>query len=320
LNDLLRLEIHLPGVPPAVGDLVEESLPDPVDPLRESLTAWLSERLPQGWEEVDTPGGALFRIHLDDNPAGRDLADALSASWPDLDVRREHVPSEDWGAAWKAFFTPIEVGGVFEVLPPWLVHEHSADRTPIIIEPKMAFGTGHHPTTALCLELFGELFGKGRIRQGMRFLDLGTGSGILGIGLCRLGLSGIGLDIDPQAVFCAAENVLANAVEASMRTAVGSLDCLAGGERSLRGGGQHPGPAPDGHGGPPGGARGTGRRAHFIGHSDRAGAGRGRGLSAGRTRGTGGPALRRMGGPCLGLIRSVLSGISLKNDGNFSLR
>ncbi len=231
MNDLLRLEIHLPGVPPAVGDLVEESLPDPVDPLRESLTAWLSERLPQGWEEIDTPAGALFRIHLDDNPAGRDLADALSASWPDLDVRREHVPSEDWGAAWKAFFTPIEVGGVFEVLPPWLVQEHSADRTPIIIEPKMAFGTGHHPTTALCLELFGELFGKGRIRRGMRFLDLGTGSGILGIGLCRLGLSGIGLDIDPQAVFCAAENVRANAVEASMRTAVGSLDCLAGGER-----------------------------------------------------------------------------------------
>jgi ribosomal protein L11 methyltransferase len=231
VSDLLRLEILAPGVAPVVGDLVEEALPDPVDPVREALTAWLAPRLPQGWEEIDTPEGAIFRIHVDDNPAGRELADALCACWPHLTIRRETVESEDWGAAWMAFFTPIEVGGVFEVLPPWLAHEGQADRTPIVIEPKMAFGTGHHPTTALCLELFGELAGSGRIAPGMRFLDLGTGSGILGIGLCRLGLTGVGLDIDPQAVFCAAENVRANGVEASMRTAVGSLDCLARGER-----------------------------------------------------------------------------------------
>ncbi len=231
MNDLLRLEIRLPGVPEAVGGLVEESLPDPVDPLREGLTAWLAERLPQGWEERDTAEGALFCVHLDDNPAGRALAEAFAADWPGLDVSLERVPGEDWGAAWKAFFTPIEVGGVFEVLPPWLAHERNADRAPIVIEPKMAFGTGHHPTTALCLELFGELAASGRIRPGMRFLDLGTGSGILGIGLCRLGLSGLGLDIDPQAVFCAAENVRANAVQAAMHAAAGSLDCLAPGER-----------------------------------------------------------------------------------------
>jgi len=231
VSDLLRLEICLPGAAPVVGGLVEEALPDPVDPVREELTAWLAPRLAQGWEEMDTPEGAVFRIHVDDNPAGRELADALAAAWPHLAIRRESVVSEDWGAAWKAFFTPIAVGEVFEVLPPWLVHEGHADRTPIIIEPKMAFGTGHHPTTALCLELFGEMSGTGRIAPGMRFLDLGTGSGILGIGLCRLGLSGIGLDIDPQAVFCAAENAQANGVAKALRTAVGSLDCLAPGER-----------------------------------------------------------------------------------------
>ncbi|WP_442877359.1 50S ribosomal protein L11 methyltransferase [Desulfolutivibrio sp.] len=228
---MLRLEIFLPGAAPVVGDLVEETLPDPVDPVREELTAWLAPRLAQGWEEMDTPEGAIFRVHVDDNPVGRELADTLAAAWPQLAIRRESVASEDWGAAWKAFFTPIAVGEVFEVLPPWLVHEGHADRTPIIIEPKMAFGTGHHPTTALCLELFGEMSGTGRLAPGMRFLDLGTGSGILGIGLCRLGLSGIGLDIDPQAVFCAAENVQANGVASAMRTAAGSLDCLAPGER-----------------------------------------------------------------------------------------
>lgn len=221
----------MPGVPPVVGGLVEEALPDPVDPVREELTAWLAPRLAQGWEELDTPEGAIFRIHVDDNPAGRELADALSAAWPMLVIRREKIESEDWGAAWMAFFTPIDVGTVFEVLPPWLADQAHADRTPIVIEPKMAFGTGHHPTTALCLELFGELANALRITPGMRFLDLGTGSGILGIGLCRLGLSGVGLDIDPQAVFCAAENVRVNGVEKAMRTAVGSLDCLTPGER-----------------------------------------------------------------------------------------
>jgi ribosomal protein L11 methyltransferase len=231
VSDLLRVEVLAPGLAPVVGDLVEEGLPDPVDPVREELTAWLAPRLPQGWEEVDTPEGAVFRIHVEDNPVGRDLADALAAAWPHLTVRRDSVASEDWGAAWMAFFTPIAVGEVFEVLPPWLAHEGDAGRTPIVIEPKMAFGTGHHPTTALCLECFGELSASGRIRPGMRFLDLGTGSGILGIGLCRLGLTGVGLDIDPQAVFCAGENARANNVEAAMRTAVGSLDVLGPGER-----------------------------------------------------------------------------------------
>ena len=98
--------------------------------------------------------------------------------------------------------------------------------THIVIEPKMAFGTGHHPTTSLCLETIGKIVKTGTIKAGQDFLDLGTGSGILAIGLCKLGLTGTALDIDPLAIDCAIENIDANGVTGKVDLAVGSIDCL----------------------------------------------------------------------------------------------
>lgn len=207
---------------------VDITAPDQGD-LAERVEAWLSERTAQGWEETPVAGGAAvrFRVHLEDAPPARDFADEAVRDWPDLAVEVSSIEEEDWGAAWMAFFTPIEVGGVYEILPPWMEGKDTGDRKPILIEPKMAFGTGHHPTTALCLEAFADCAKAGRIGPGKRFLDLGTGSGILGIGLCKLGLTGVGLDIDPQAVWCAAENVRLNQVEAAMSLGVGGAGSLA---------------------------------------------------------------------------------------------
>lgn len=191
------------------------------------IDLWLNENAPQGWEESAGPDGrAVYRLFFDDFPPGRALAAGMEALWPGLDVTVEEIEEEDWGAAWMEFFTPIEVGGVYEVLPPWLAKEARADKTPIIIEPKMAFGTGHHATTALCMEIFSDWIGQGKILPGTRFLDVGTGSGILGISLCRFGCAGIGVDIDPQAVYCAAENAALNKVEGAFSLAVGSVDCV----------------------------------------------------------------------------------------------
>ncbi len=195
----------------------------------ETFAGWLAGRAAQGWEETPAPDGTVvrFRVHLEDGPPARDFVEELRRDWPGLPVATEGIEEEDWGAAWMAFFTPIEVGGVYEIVPPWLADKDTGDLKPICIEPKMAFGTGHHPTTALCLEIFADALRAGRIRPGMRFLDLGTGSGILGIGLCRLGLAGAGLDIDPQAVWCAAENVRQNGVADAMSLAVGGVGSLA---------------------------------------------------------------------------------------------
>jgi ribosomal protein L11 methyltransferase len=221
---LKRLDIRLDG---EFGALAAE----PTDALEE-LTIFLSSHAPQGWEELPRPdGGLILRVHLEDYPLAENLARDLRRRWPAIEITEETIEREDWGAAWMEFFTPIGIGGRFEIVPPWLADADHHGCEPIVIEPKMAFGTGHHPTTALCLESLALLAADGGIPAGGRFLDLGTGTGILGIGLCKLGLAGIGLDIDPQAVSCAAENARANAVADRFSLAVGSLACLPAGAR-----------------------------------------------------------------------------------------
>jgi len=223
-TQLRRIDIRLDGEFGALSD-------DPRDCL-EDLTVFLSSHAPQGWEELPSPdGGLILRVHLEDHPLADNLARDLRRLWPAVAISEATIEREDWGAAWMEFFTPIEIGGRFEIVPPWLAESDHQGREAIVIEPKMAFGTGHHPTTALCLEALAVLAGNGGLTPGGRFLDLGTGTGILGIGLCKLGLFGLGLDIDPQAVSCAAENARANAVAERFALAVGSLACLPGGSR-----------------------------------------------------------------------------------------
>ena len=101
-------------------------------------------------------------------------------------------------------------------------------RKPIIIEPKSAFGTGHHNTTVLCLEAITELLASGRLKAGQRFFDVGTGSGILGIACCLNGLAGLGSDIDPVAVDNALENVVINKVADDFRIVPGSAEAGEG--------------------------------------------------------------------------------------------
>lgn len=191
--------------------------------------AFLALRVPQGWEESLSPADGAWRLtfHIDDHPLAEELAGAVTSEFPDGGLVRAQVDPQDWAMAWRDFFTPVQAGGVFEILPPWLADTGANDRTHIVIEPKMAFGTGHHPTTALCLHAIGDLKESGRLDARPGFLDLGTGSGILAIGLALLGCRGVGLDIDPQAVACAEENVAANGVSDRVVLATGGIDCLA---------------------------------------------------------------------------------------------
>ncbi|MFH1915192.1 MAG: 50S ribosomal protein L11 methyltransferase [Pseudomonadota bacterium] len=187
---------------------------------------FIAARVPHGWEETPGEGVRRFTLYLEDHPLGMEMVRAFEAHFPGSGVRWSEQESENWAMAWKDFFNPVNCGGTFTILPPWLEDGKENGTTHIVIEPKMAFGTGHHPTTSLCLTTIGELLGQEAIAPGGTFLDLGTGSGILGIGLAKLGLTGIGLDIDPQAIICAKENVEANDVAGAMRTAVGSIDSL----------------------------------------------------------------------------------------------
>lgn len=118
------------------------------------------------------------------------------------------VRSEDWSSSWKANFKPLRVGRRLLVVPTWEEAAPEPDDIVLRLDPGMAFGTGGHETTRLCLELL-EACMDGPAAPAI--LDLGTGSGILAMAAARLGAGRVlALDIDPQAVEVARENLSLN--------------------------------------------------------------------------------------------------------------
>jgi ribosomal protein L11 methyltransferase len=215
MSRLVRITFTLP---PISGD------PDLV-------AAFLAQRVPHGWEEQNPPDGQTrYIVHSGHAGFCSELVRAMAGRFPDIACVSEEMEEENWQEAWKEFFTPVEGGEHFLVLAPWMAREQAkTSRIPLIIEPKTAFGTGHHASTALCLAALSRLFAEGRIAAGMRFLDLGTGTGILGIAAALLGLAGEGLDIDPVAVDNARENRAANGLSRNrFRLATGDLDSARG--------------------------------------------------------------------------------------------
>lgn len=117
-----------------------------------------------------------------------------------------YLSERDWNESWKKRFIPIDVGNNLSILPPW--EKGDGKRIKLVIDPGMAFGTGHHETTKTCLALIEKLSDNNRRR---RFLDIGTGTGILAIAASKLGFREIiGVDIDPLAVDAGSRNVELN--------------------------------------------------------------------------------------------------------------
>lgn len=186
---------------------------------------YLGARVAHGWEEKPLDDDSIFyTIHLEDHPLGAEIVEEIKSRWPHAGCVSEEIEDKNWGLAWKDYFEPVTCGQ-FEILPPWLLEKKTEGKKHIIIEPKMAFGTGGHPTTALCLELISTLADEGRLNSDMNFFDLGTGSAILAIALAKLGLKGVGVDIDPQSIVCAQENIDNNDADGIILS-VGSADSI----------------------------------------------------------------------------------------------
>ena len=151
---------------------------------------------------------ALFGEH--DDVAAMIQAASQECGLKDLAYTSEILADQDWVRLTQAQFDPIPVGQGLLILPSWHAAETQAgDREALIIDPGLAFGTGSHPPTRLCLEWLDE-----HDLQGLRVIDYGCGSGILAIAAARLGAAEvIGIDIDPQAVLSTAENARINRVE-----------------------------------------------------------------------------------------------------------
>jgi ribosomal protein L11 methyltransferase len=119
------------------------------------------------------------------------------------------VPDQDWGEAWKRGLTPLSIGRAF-VRPSWIDAPTPSGMAEIVLDPGMAFGTGTHPTTSLCLAGLSDLLAA---RPGASVLDVGTGSGLLAIAARKLGAGRVaGNDNDPIAVRVACENAALNGV------------------------------------------------------------------------------------------------------------
>lgn len=116
------------------------------------------------------------------------------------------VADEDWAHAWKTHYRPLRIGRHLLVRPAWVDHQPGAEELEIVLDPGMAFGTGTHPSTQLCLRAL-----EAHLQPGADALDLGCGSGILAIAAARLGAASVlALDNDPVAVTAAAQNVALN--------------------------------------------------------------------------------------------------------------
>ena len=140
------------------------------------------------------------------------------------------IADQNWMEAWKSHYQPIPVGRRLIIVPAWL-ESSEAGRIPIRIDPGMAFGTGTHPSTQLCLELL-----ETWTPQGGVVIDVGCGSGILSIAALKLGAgAALGVDIDAASVRASRENALANDIRnEQFLLGLGSVEEILMGQFSVR--------------------------------------------------------------------------------------
>ncbi|GHU17617.1 ribosomal protein L11 methyltransferase [Betaproteobacteria bacterium] len=192
----------------------------------EDADAGTPEETPQFGEpgSVTTPGWTRSRVTalLDINTDVDELLEACAVA-AGLDsvpaCSREKVEEQNWVQLTQSQFEPIRVSGRLWIVPSW----HTApdpEAIVLVLDPGMAFGTGSHPTTRLCLEWL-----ERAVTPDVSVLDYGCGSGILGIAAARLGATDVlGVDIDPQAVTAARNNAGRNGVKARFDDSVARID------------------------------------------------------------------------------------------------
>ncbi|MEK5038950.1 50S ribosomal protein L11 methyltransferase [Sporosarcina sp. FSL K6-3457] len=135
-------------------------------------------------------------------------------------IQTNEIDEEDWATAWKQYYHPVKISGRFTIVPTWEEYEPvESDELIIELDPGMAFGTGTHPTTVMCLQALEKY-----VEPGHTVVDVGTGSGVLSIGAALLGASHIhALDLDDVAVVAAKENILLNKVNDKITVTHGNL-------------------------------------------------------------------------------------------------
>jgi ribosomal protein L11 methyltransferase len=174
--------------------------------------------------EEDREGGVVIRAFFRPEDFGPWQREELQAYlgrlaghglYP-LGLEIREAREEDWAVAWKEGFKALRVTPRLVIAPPWETYRAAPGEVVIIIYPGMAFGTGRHPTTLLCLRALERVWDEGPLpasAPAWAVLDVGTGSGILALAAARLGAKVLAIDVDPEAVAAALENVRLNTLE-----------------------------------------------------------------------------------------------------------
>ena len=191
---------------------------------------------PDTWDEdeVPAPQSLILRAYFPDDEqfeaTRAELETALghmSLMYPMPTPQYRRLCEEDWAHAWKAHYQPLRIGQRLWIRPLWADLELQPGAIEVALDPGMAFGTGTHPTTQLCLEAL-----EARMRPGLDVLDLGCGSGILAIAAAKLGASKVlALDTDPLAIAATRDNATANGVAGKIAVEPGSLESVLGSAR-----------------------------------------------------------------------------------------
>ncbi len=190
-------------------------------------------------EDAGTPTGPItVRAYLEVNDQLEETRQKLEESLFYLGMIQplptpvyKQIADQNWMEAWKQHYKPIRIGKRLLILPAWM-ESAEPNRVAIKIDPGMAFGTGTHPTTQLCLELLELMFWeRGKTKEGdesfnfpLSCIDVGCGSGILSIAAIKLGAEKVlGVDIDPESLVNSRENAETNNVGDELILGVGSV-------------------------------------------------------------------------------------------------
>ena len=215
------------GIDPLTGSMLDLGLQGFMIEDAQDFDEFLHDTTPH-WDYVDQAVMEKMKdcetcvtIYVADNPQGmeelmqvRQILARLKAQDPDgkygrLELEMKDVDEEDWSNAWKKYYHPVQVGEHLVVCPSWEAYDRQPDDVVLTLNPGMAFGTGTHDTTRLCMELLEKY-----ITPQDTVLDVGCGSGILDITAALLGANKIiGCDIDEVAVKVAGENAALNGVQ-----------------------------------------------------------------------------------------------------------
>ena len=179
-------------------DYVDQAVMEKMKDCETCVTIYVADN-PQGMEELMQVRQILARLKAQD----------LDGKYGRLELEMKDVDEEDWSNAWKKYYHPVQVGEHLVVCPSWKAYDRKPDEVVLTLNPGMAFGTGTHDTTRLCMELLEKY-----ITPQDTVLDVGCGSGILAITAALLGANKIiGCDIDEVAVKVAGENAALNGVQ-----------------------------------------------------------------------------------------------------------